>query len=162
MSAYMVCDTHINALLTTGLHFNMPTLSWFDTDERLADAYQAGEPLGRGEPEWMQQHRRTLTPETADFVGIVLLLENRRSVNFRYNEQEPHGGFSFQRLPGVPDPIVTLGALACYEYQACEHPTWHKNEAYQFCDALRRRLVNKLVQSYDIWEITDPDITITR
>ena len=46
--------------------------------------------------------------------------------------------------PGAVEPVVVLGALACYEYQSCEHPGWKTSEAYEFCDALRHKMIRML------------------
>ena len=55
-----------------------------------------------------------------------------------------------------------LKALACYEYQACEHAEWPTSEAYQFCEALRRRAIPR-APGYDAaeWEISDPNVFVT-
>lgn len=53
MSAFMVSNTHIDALLTAGLHFGTQLpLSWYDTKEKPAEGYQRGAPWGPGTAEW--------------------------------------------------------------------------------------------------------------
>ena len=48
-----------------------------------------------------------------------------------------------------------LGALACYEYQACESNTWRYSFAKAYCEALRRKLCG--IISKDNWEYKLPD-----
>ena len=160
MSAYMVDKTHIDALLTAGLyHASHGPLQWFDALQHLDPAYD--EDLGSPEAaSWAETHHRTLTPENAERAGVMLLEENRRSFNYRYSDHEPAYAYpyTFTRLPGIPDPLIILAAIACYEYQACEHPGWRISEAYLFCDALRRQMVRVLTSGRGVWEITDPNV----
>jgi hypothetical protein len=140
MSAFMVDDTHIDALLTAGL---------------LLDP--------RAPLRWWIPGVRELTAATADRVGAMLLAENRRSVNHRYREDEIESIYQFHQLAGRPDPVVVLSAIDCYEYQACEHPEWERSEAWAFCDALRR-LACRHLPGYEAapWEITDPTVFLAR
>lgn len=157
MSAFEVDTTHIDALLTAGLHRlrgRDDHLTWFIAD-RGEDAYQAGEPWGLGFLEWLKTHRRELTTDTADRVGAMLMAENRRSVDHRYDEAELEQFYTFTPLPGTPKPATVINALRCYEYQSCEHPGWKDSEARQFCDALMARMVRELTKHDATWEITD-------
>lgn len=164
MSAFMVDATHIDAMLTAGLRLAGPTgpLSWMArdlTDDDKQEAYQAGEPWGPAAIRLYNELRRELTRSTADSVGAMLMAENRRSVDFRYDESELEEFYTFHELPGSPDPVMVLGAISCYEYQACEHPDWTTSEAHHFCEALRDLMIRRL-PGYDQgpWHITDRDI----
>jgi hypothetical protein len=166
MSAYVVDRAHIDALLTAGLYHapqypgdGCSPLRWFDRDPAENDGH-----------EWYEKHHRELTRETADAVGRMLWWENLRSVGYRYPDGElpaPDGmlaeldTYTFNRLPGIPDPVVVLSAIACYEYQTCEHPGWHGSEAQAFCSALKERCIRRLPGWDDApWEVTMPDIFI--
>ena len=112
----------------------------------------------------MAPRRRELTPETANQVGAMLAAENRRSVDHRYNETEMEDFYTFTRYPGscdsvtpgTPglDPVQVLKAIACYEYQSCEHPEWETSEAHEFCQAVRHATIDRL-PGYEAaaWEI---------
>jgi len=93
-------------------------------------------------------HGRLLTPNTKDEVGQLLMDENVRSVQYRYDRD------SFDELPGpidktgirdyrhIPlditlDPIELLKQLDCYKYQTCECPDWEENDAHAFCQVVR-------------------------
>lgn len=150
MSAFMVGKTHIDAMLTAGLFFAQPrgNLRWWFPKLDPKKGYINQE-----------RNRRELTHETAGRVGAMLLAENRRSVNYRYEEDEIEEPYLFTELRGTPDAIITLKAVACYEYQSCEHAEWEESEAYQFCESLRRVAINKL-PGYEKapWEISDPGV----
>ena len=84
MSAFVVSDTHIDALVTPGLVFARPTepMVW----------YHAG-------PDGLQRAYQ-LRPDNPTQVGAMLLAANQSSVNFHYGERaatEP--AYSFRRLP---------------------------------------------------------------
>jgi hypothetical protein len=53
-----------------------------------------------------------------------------------------------------------LGALACYEYQACESENWQMSFAFKLCQAIRKALCQMI--SGDHWEYTRPANQITR
>lgn len=139
MSAFMVDKTHIDALLTAGMH----------------RAYTNYGPLGYLNGEAYGGGRVELTRETADRMGAMLLAENQRSVNHRYSEDEIEEIYTFTRMEGYPHPLVILRAISCYEYQSCETEEWEDSEAYRFCDALRSAALNILTRDVDTWEIVD-------
>jgi hypothetical protein len=96
------------------------------------------------------QWRAGPTREERDAIGQMLLMENVASVAYRYDE-EPGAG----ELPGpceryYLDPYTytarhcllsngeILNLIACYEYQACEHPGWEESGAHSLCKSLFR------------------------
>lgn len=151
MSAFLVCKTHIDALLTAGLRLDPshgPLRWWYPAIDPNRDI--SGQNPGRYE----------LTRETAGQVGAMLMAENQRSVNHRYDEDDWEPPYLFSELHGSPDPVVVLKAIGCYEYQSCEHDGWQASEAFQFCEALRRRAIRKLpgYSEGPGWEISDPAV----
>ena len=57
---------------------------------------------------------------------------------------------------GQVSPVVILSAIACYEYQSCEHPGWATSEAHDFCHALRIKMIRMLPGYADApWEVTE-------
>ena len=153
MSAYVVNDTHIDAILTGALRIGAhlgPLRWWYPAlDHTKALAPQ-------------QANRRELTQETAGRVGAMLLAENQRSVNRRYGAADWEIPYLLTELQGAPNAVVILKALNCYEYQSCEHTGWPTTEAYHFCQALRHRAIREL-PGYDEapWEIVDPTVYLT-
>ena len=160
MSAYIVNDVHVHALLSAGLSHGprRGILRWQapESEEPAGEQdYQAGEPWGATSVATATRRSRELTVETADSVGLMLLAQNYASVNFRYESKEDEPLYRFTRLAGYPDPVIVLKALGCYEYQACETPDWEQTEAQAFCQALRKRMIGVLPGYEDApWEIT--------
>lgn len=156
MSAFVVSKTHIDALVTAGLHLSRDTLGWMAGEPQPED-FQEGQPWG--DLDAIASRRRTLTLETAEQTGQMLWAENVRSVNHRYAEEDWEEVYQFERLGLNVDPVVVLDALSCYEYQSCEHPEWHKSEAKAFCEALRDAAIRRLPRKGErSWEITDPQV----
>lgn len=104
---------------------------------------------------------------TPDELGLMLAAENLASIHYRY----PDTVGSNENVPGPCDaywadytyadpgyrltPAETLAALACYDYQSCEHPGWRTSEAFRFCDALRHA-ITRFIPGYEEapWEWT--------
>lgn len=108
----------IDALLTAGLAFCSDTylLTWHYPPPTAAEPGTVG-------------RARTLTPATAGRVGAMLLAENTRSVNYLHDEDDWEPVYLLHPLPGTPDPLAVLKAIACLEYQSCEHDGWLDSEA---------------------------------
>ena len=143
MSAYIVSNAHIDALITFGLQdrHGGHELRWFHE--------------GDGPDPW-----HTLELGNASEVGRMLLLENHRSVAYRYSEPVELVTYEYVRAGwavGRIDPVKILGALYCFEYQSCECDDWKQSEAFAFCDALRHRAIHKL-PGYDAgpWDVHGP------
>lgn len=163
MSASMLPKTHIDVLVTAGLRYanaRRGPLMWFWPD--IDAETDRGSWTSAEHREQVRQRRRDLTRETAGRVGAVLLAENRRSVDHRYDEGEWEEPYLFEPVPGWPDPVIVLSAIACYEYQSCEHPGWRTSEAHAFCQALQARAI-RLLPGYDEapWEIADRQVFLT-
>lgn len=161
MSAYIVNQAHIRALVNAGLAYNRPgsPLRWqWESDpdpEELAGAYQRGSWTGPRAMELYARRVHELTPATAQSVGQMLLAENHRSVGWRYAEQSDPEEYRHARTPVRP-PVAILKALDGLEYQACESPEWKTSQAQAFCDALRRAACRALAGYEDAeWEIIE-------
>lgn len=159
----MVDTVHIDALLTAGLRLprgGQGPLTWFWP--ALDAATDRGSWTSNQLLEQARQRRRQLTDHTCGRVGAMLLAENRRSVDHRYDEQDWEPPYLFTALPGNPDPVVVLKAIDCYRYQSCEHPGWPASEALQFCLALQALAIGHL-PGYDHapWDITDRNVFAT-
>lgn len=134
MSAWRVTQTHINAIL----HL-IPA--------RDASYYWKGQRY----PFSGDQER----------IGQVLLDENYRSVDHRYDEDTavPH----FIWRPFMRRTWTTLElvkALHSYEYQTCECPDWDETEAHSIVQTLERDSWDRLpeYEAADTWSINDdPD-----
>lgn len=92
-----------------------------------------------------------------------LRLENIASLRARYSDADDmvSAHDKFKRIDSDQATIAeALGALSCYEYQACESETWFNSYAYAICQAIRRALCNMLSQGH--WEYERPAGLIQR
>lgn len=118
MSAFIVTKAHIDAMVEAGLGRD-PLRAWYNDGAR--------------------------TPErTPDEVGAMLWEENHRSVNDRYNENDEPPAYYYRPSRHGYSAVVILKAIACYEYQSCEHKGWEGSDAKAYCDVLRARMIRRL------------------
>jgi hypothetical protein len=130
MSAYMVDDAHIDALI--------------DIAKQYDREYRG---LGRSQLSWHfgnPGRSRSLANQTETQIGQMLLAENARSVGYRYREVQDPAALTYIYRPTNRDyaPSQALMAIRGYEYQSCETPNWERSEAFAFCRALFRRVVD--------------------
>lgn len=153
MSAFEVLPVHIDVLVSASLQFQTrgTPFSWDDEPMPVfEEGYQQGRPWGNlaGFTEWRDMHRHELRPTASqkdlDRVGRMLRAANQDSLNFRYAEERVEDDYTFTRIHEL-DPIKVLGAIACYEYQTCEPPSYPGSEAKQFIERLRQLIVNYLI-----------------
>lgn len=171
MSAFVVSEAHVDALVTAGLVLpDHKPLIWLwpePADDELMDAYRRGEPWGPGAASVYEKKRHELTLATAGRVGAMLWAENQRSVNHRYDEDDWEAPYEFRQMRGnLLDhrvPVVVLHAIAGFEYQSCEHLEWHRSEAKAFCEALRLAAIDRLpgYQDAPSWHITERDFFLS-
>lgn len=99
-------------------------------------------------------------PKNRTDVGRLLMAQNVKSVNYRYEEETAEGsGYKYLSPKRRYSPVELLKAIDCYEYQSCEDPGWETSEAYAICQNLRKALCSRL-NGYDVaraWPITDVD-----
>lgn len=147
MSAYILSQEHIDCLVDaalTALHNS--GFSYYHNGER-----------------------HPVDPFNIDDLGRMLWRENIKSVAYRYQERTENNtlpgpiptpdpeSYHHEHIPYLVNPVVVLKAIACYEYQTCEHPEWEESAACAFCEALRSRMIY-LLPGYEEapgWDITD-------
>ena len=121
MSAYLVPDYHINALVSwaAGKH-GANAVSYY----------------------WGNKRREVRNDEAR--IASVLFAQNVRSVNYRYREAEPAHGFKFKRVPNMLNPIDVIKACHGYGYQACETDDWEQTEAFAIIKGIERSAIQSL------------------
>ena len=124
MSAFMVSDKHISAMLAAA----------------AAPRYTNG-PCGEFMYFYGGEWKRHQLPKA---LGQILASQNRRSVNERYEENDAIPEFSYQPPRESPSPVQLIKLCDCYDYQSCETDDWEKTEAYAICHALRERAIDRL------------------
>lgn len=88
-------------------------------------------------------------------IGRRLLEANAESVSYRYNEPAADvSQYTFKALNySKIDPVQTLKAIACWQYQTCENPDYAKSGAWTLMERLQAAAINAL-PGYDSakWE----------
>lgn len=75
----------------------------------------------------------------------LLMSENIRSVNHRYNDNEKLVGKVLLDRDAKPLPVLTvLKLIDNLEYQSCECDDWEQTEAYKLLCRYRKILIHKL------------------
>ena len=137
MSAWIVSDAHIDALVT------------FALDKRTRF--------------WNGKEAVYVTCDNAEEIGRLLLDENVASVNHRYDgeiddeQRNAAAAYRFREFLPAPSPVVILKGCACYEYQACEHDGWNGSVAKAIIEAIHADAMSAL-PGYDAapWGIERP------
>lgn len=88
-----------------------------------------------------------LNAENSAKVASILMAENIRSVNSRYNESTANS-YEFEYLPQARKLPVgnIIGALDCLEYQSCETDDWHTTNAWEIICGLRKHLLKVIAE----------------
>ncbi len=158
MSAYIVDEGHIDALVTAAMELTDPgwQMRWIELAPPEPTDYERGQVSGSTAVASFEARVRRMVPENASHVGRMLLFENMRSVAHRYDEALELPDYDYQRLARRLTPVEVLLAISGYEYQACEHPGWEGSEAHAFCAALTKEAIRKLpgCGEADTWEVT--------
>lgn len=105
-------------------------------------------------------------PEHAQLVANILLGENIRSVNYRYDENEPiNPGIDFKQDNRALSPLALLKAINSLDYQSCETPDWRETFACKLLENWSAQLLklagtteeklrnNKEYDQADTWNI---------
>lgn len=135
MSAYIVDNAHINAILNAIAPYHPGDSATYQWQGRLY--HMAGD---------------------TQRLGQVLTDENYRSVNYRYQEQTEARRFQHVMLNRSFSPIEIVSLCHGYIYQACEHPEWQESEARAIVRALRERSIRRVEGYADApWTISDKE-----
>lgn len=86
--------------------------------------------------------------KTMSRVGQILVNQNYRSYNYRYDEAVEPEVFEItpQDLMYVPrlTPVETLKALQSYDYQSCETPDYRETAACKLVEIMRQFAIESL------------------
>jgi hypothetical protein len=136
MSAYLVPDYHINALV-----------SW-----------AAGKHGSNAVSYWWAGRRREVRGDEKR-IASVLYAENVRSVNSRYKEHDPAHGFVFKLVANMLNPIDVIKGCHGYAYQACETEDWEQSEAHAIIQGIERSAIRSLpgYEDSNAWSISGPN-----
>ena len=130
MSAFIVSDSHINALV------------------RYASRHKVGVSYGA-------TVMRLNAFDNEQAVAQILFEENVKSVNYRYSESETTQ-IDYDRGAPILTAIQAIKAAQCLRYQSCEHPEFENSLASKFIEAIISNAIPDL-DGYDTaqWAIYD-------
>lgn len=139
MSAYLVPDYHINALV-----------SW-----------AAGKHGSNAVSYYWGGRRRDLRGDEKR-IASVLYAQNVRSVNSRYKEHDPAHGFAFKLVANMLNPIDVIKGCHGYGYQACETDDWEQTEAFAIIAAISQSAIRSLpgYEDSNAWCIGGPNFNL--
>lgn len=126
MSAYIVENEHINAIVTYALD---KQLSFWNPRAKT---------------------RTTVTRHNAEEIGRILMDENVRSVGYRYDgeidddEKNAGASYSFKRFPTMLTAVEIIKACHCLSYQSCETDDWESTLARRILDAVEGHATHEL------------------
>jgi len=83
-------------------------------------------------------------------IARLLLKENIKSVNYRYNMGKNIDAIVFHlKFKSKKLSLYNVYKLVgCYEYQSCEHPTWEQSKAKSLCDSLNEYILANNKKGY--------------
>jgi hypothetical protein len=145
MSAFMVSENHIDAIVLTAL---------FGPSE-FCKPYK-----GEWYAPYFGNPSKKLDYDNAVELGQLLTDANVESLKARYprenHDVEPYTIQNLELSRNRYSALAILKLIQCYEYQACEYDGWESSAAAKFCAALTRRLITCL-PGYDPlpWSISD-------
>jgi len=148
MSAFMVNEDTLD-LLASVAGWGREPLYVYASDGILPP--RSNLPANMGEGNYYRETERALIKEE-------LRRENIASLWARYpNDASEMIGEGAKFRPIYADQATigdALGALRCFEYQACESNEWKDSYAFALCQAIRRTLCARIAG--DAWEYTRP------
>lgn len=133
MSAFIVNDYHVNALVSYG----------------VANRAQY----------WSDKNRQWVyfNDETAPALASRIYRANVCSVNRRYGERTRAAGFKFQPVSiGHLSAADIIRACDCLDYQSCETDSWDRSEAKKTLWAIREKAIQALATCSRAWHLDEP------
>ena len=128
MSAFLVNDKHIDALLTWAI--NTPD---YGAPRKLDGMTVYDQP---------------------DLIGQILVDANYRSLSARYGDNDQPHEYKFRRYPRTLSPVEVIKACDCLIYQCCEFEEWPTTKAYRMVQDMREGAINSLDgMNNAAWEI---------
>jgi hypothetical protein len=130
MSAFIVSDTHINALVRYASRHNVRAF--------------------HGNPLAMFQVK-----DNEQAAAGLLLAENVKSVNYRYRDNEVMS-ITYDRGAPILTAIQAIKAAQCLRYQSCECDDFEESVAFKLIEAIIADAIPRL-EGYESaeWGITD-------
>ncbi len=97
-------------------------------------------------------------------LGQILLSENVRSVNTRYNETDETPTYAYRPVPfDALSAVTVLKSVQCVDYQSCETDDWQTTIAHRVLKAIEAGAIAHLPGYRDAaWGWTRPALKAVR
>lgn len=119
MSAFLVSNTHINALVR-----------WASLKD--VTVYH-GNPSHRWQVAGSEQE-----------IAEALLSENVKSVQHRYDDEVSAQSIVYNSAVRLLTPVEVLKSVQCLKYQSNEHPEWKASLSYAVCHGIEQAAIKAL------------------
>jgi hypothetical protein len=151
MSAFVVSDAHIDAMVTMAAkhdhHCLLPSPNWAALEEAFPGAFS--HPARRSGALMLNQNVAKAYPSE---LGRALLLANIASLRARYKrpeQQKEHDAseaeaMAYAHAPSLIEPASAIKQGQCFAYQACERDDWDSSWARKFCDQFEKTMIQAL------------------
>ena len=155
MSAYLVNSDTLDLLASAATLYDTQHTTYIYLDQHQAGPSQGLQIITGAYGE------RYVEIRGGDEDNIVRELWHANKISLEARYDDPSGLMHDDLVSDTWRPIYDvsmpeiLGALACYEYQACESDAWRYSFAKAYCDTLRRKLCAIISDGY--WEFKLPD-----
>lgn len=90
-----------------------------------------------------------------DLIARELHRENVRSINARYPDPSADATYTPRRVARDLTHAQVLGALRCYNYQACESRDWVESLASAICDVIERHAIREMADTEGTWPVEE-------
>jgi hypothetical protein len=150
MSAFILGTDHIDYLVTAAIDLG--------TTNHGASSLYWRQHSGHGVGSYVRLDRHN-----ADAFGALLIQENVASIRYLYPDWDDlpdPSAYTYRRFRpfdghDTADIAQVCKAVACYEYQTCEHPGWETSEAKRICEQITKGYLTRLPGYEDAqWEVT--------
>jgi hypothetical protein len=97
-------------------------------------------------------------------VKDVLVYQNYVSLNARYGDSMEHEPIPFRYISqDFPNSMaITLGAIRCYNYQACEDAGWNTSFAKELASTIQDKICRILSEGHWNFVRTDANSSVVR
>lgn len=132
MSAFILLEKHINTLITSALFASRYGYNFGVVHNNQYKTYHFND---------------------TDILGQILVNQNYKSVNYRYDENEIPYKYHFKYTEA--EAIQILKACDCYDYQSCETEDYYSTEACAIIERIRRDTISTLPGYNDaLWDVS--------
>jgi hypothetical protein len=139
MSAFMVCKSHIDQLVS---------VAYYGPKDVLIQSSHLYRPYFRDcelNNDQLNDLGEMFVKENLYQHSLAISRHSHKSRRYTWTLRTVLAdALCVQAARSSHDGSRALKAISCYEYQSCEHPEWKTSQVRQYCEQLRRALIGCL------------------